>query len=323
MGLSVKRSAIISLESRMELDKKGVGVNLQGKRLSELLKELKKGKNNSAEAEKIENNNDGKISLEEMRSFNKKYCSEISWQAVNSMKPPYDMSQDGPNKSKAVKIYENYEPGLFEKIFKFLEERKKEKLLKNIGEAEKKDKALSSNYEILHELSENIINGNLDAYFQVIDEMRPFDRLLKYGSEIEIGTNDPSSMEVEFKANSEDVIPKSRFEKEMLKDDSEIEITYYEVVEEYVCSSILLIAKNIMNIIPVNKVVVHAVDNVLDIDKGIKDNITILSIVFDRETLSRLNMNSINLVDAIDYFICNMRHQKTSGFKSVERITQY
>ena len=97
MGLSVKRSAIISLESRMELDKKGVGVNLQGKRLSELLKELKKGKNNSAEAEKIENNNDGKISLEEMRSFNKKYCSEISWQAVNSMKPPYDMSQDGPN----------------------------------------------------------------------------------------------------------------------------------------------------------------------------------------------------------------------------------
>lgn len=323
MGLNVKRSAIISLESRMELDKKGIGVNLQGKRLNWLLKEIKKSKSSSAESENIENKNAEKIFLEEMRNFHKKCCSEISWKAVSSIKPPYDMSQDGPNKSKAVEMYENYEPGFFEKIFKFMEERKKEKLLKNIEEAEKKDKALCLNYEILHELSENIINGNIDAYFQVIDEMRPFDRLLKCGSEIEIGTNDPYSIEVEFKANSEDVISKSRFEKEIIKGDSEVEITYYEIVEEYVCSSILLIAKNIMNIIPVNKVVIHAVDNVLDIDKGMKDNITILSIVFDRDTLKRLNINSISPVDAIDYFICNMRHQKTSGFRSVERIAQY
>ena len=50
MGLSVKRTSIISLESRMELDKKGVGVDLGGKKLKDLLENANKSnnKNNNA-----------------------------------------------------------------------------------------------------------------------------------------------------------------------------------------------------------------------------------------------------------------------------------
>lgn len=324
MGLNVKREAIISLNNRLELDKKGVAVDLEGCKLSELLNSLNKNKN-SSDKDKNENYvyEDNGLSLEEIKNVHKHCCNEISWQAVNDINPPYDMNSDGPNKLTAIKKYENYKPGFLEKIFKSLEDKKKEKLLKDIDVAEKKDEALCNDYKKLHELSENILNGNIDCYFQVIDEMRPFDMLLKLGSEIEIGTNDSNSMEVEFKANSEDVIPRTRFNNELNKNDDESDITYYEMVEEYVCSSILFIAKNIMNLLPINKVVVHAVDNVIDIDKGIKDDITIISIVFDRETLNTLNMNSIRPVDALDYFICNMRHQKTSGFKNVERIVQY
>ena len=45
MGLSVKRTSIISLESRMELDKKGVGVDLGGKKLKDLLENANKNNN--------------------------------------------------------------------------------------------------------------------------------------------------------------------------------------------------------------------------------------------------------------------------------------
>lgn len=322
MGLNVKRNAVISLETRMELDKKGVATDLQGKKLSELLQSLNKNKDSRNKNKNEEKEYQEEDMLEMLKSAHKHCCREISWQGVNDMKPPFDMNSYGPNKTQAVERYENYEPGFMEKIFKFLKDKKKDKLLQDIEDAEKKDSVLCSEYKILHELSTNIIEGNIDSYFQVIDEMRPFDNLLKCGSSIEIGTNDSNSIEVEFNADSENVIPKSIFNKD-INDSEDTEITYYEFVEEYVCSSILYIAKSIINLIPVNKVVIHVTDNVIDMDKGVKDNITILSIVFDRETLNKLNMNTINPIDALDYFICNIRHQKTSGFRSVERIVQY
>lgn len=318
MGLNVKRNAVISLKDKMELDKKGVAVDLEGRKLMELLDSLKKNKSNNKDMSNVE-----ELSLMDLKTVHYNFLNEISWEALNNINPPYDMNSDGPNKSKAVERYENFQPGFLEKIFKSLEAKKKEKLLHDIDEAEKKDEALCTDYKKIHELSSRIIEGDIDCYFQVIDEMRPFDMLLRLGSEIEIGTNSSDSIEVEFKANSENVIPRSRFNKELMNNDEETDTTYYELVEEYVCSSILLIAKNIMNLLPVNKVVVHGVDNVVGIDKGIKDDITIISIVFDRDTLNKLNMKTINPIDALDYFICNMRHQKASGFKSVERIIQY
>lgn len=323
MGLNVKRNALISLETRMELDKKGVATDLQGKKLSELLQSLNKNKNSRNKEKNKEKAEQDEDMLEMLKGAHKECTSEISWQGINSMKPPFDMNSDGPNKVEAAERYENYQPGFLERIFKFLEAKKKESLLKDIEEAEKRDKVLCCEYEILHELSTMVLEGDIDSYFQVIDEMRPFDKLLKCGSSIEIGTNDSNSMEVEFKADSENVIPKSKFNKDINDEDDDSEVTYYEFVEEYVCSSILYIAKSIINLIPVNKVVVHVVDNVIDIDKGLKNDITILSIVFDRETLNKLSINTINPIDALDYFICNIRHQKTSGFKSVERIVQY
>lgn len=321
MGLNVKRNVVISLKNRMELDKKGVAVDLEGRKLSELLDSLKKNKNNNKNNKDVTNGQE--LSLVDLKTIHHSFCDEIWWETLNNINPPYDMNCDGPNKSKAVERYENFQPGFLEKIFKSLEAKKKEKLLHDIDEAEKKDEALCIDYKKIHELSGRILEGDIDCYFQVIDEMRPFDILLRLGSEIEIGTNSSDSIEVEFKANSEDVIPRSRFNKELMNNDEETDTTYYELVEEYVCSSILLIAKNIMNLLPVNKVVVHGVDNVVGIDKGIKDDITIISIVFDRDTLNKLNMKTIDPVDGLDYFICNMRHQKASGFKSVERIIQY
>ena len=324
MGLSVKRTSIISLESRMELDKKGVGVDLGGKKLKDLLENANKNNNKNNKTKcKDEELKSENISLEEIKSMHQYCLDELNWQGINNIKPPFDINSDGPNKIDALEKYESFQPGFLFRIFKFLEEKKKRELLKDIEIAEMKDKALWGDYEKISQLSLRVLNGDLDCYFQVIDEIRPFDRLLNLGSEVEIGTNDSESMEVEFKVNSEKVIPKSRFNKEISGNDEEVEITYYEMIEEYVCSSILFVAKNIMNIIPVNKVVVHAVDNVVDIDKGAKNDITILSIVFDRETLNKLNIKTVNPIDALDYFICNMRHQKASGFKNVDRIIQY
>ncbi|WP_242654485.1 hypothetical protein [Clostridium butyricum] len=198
MGLSVKRTSIISLESRMELDKKGVGVDLDGKKLKDLLENAnnnKKSKNESKDEDlKSEN-----ISLEEFKSIHEYCCDELNWQGINNIKPPFDINSDGPNKIKALEKYESFHPGFLLRIFKFLEEKKKNKLLRNIEIGEMKDKALCGDYDKLSQLSIRVLNGDLDCYFQVIDEIRPFDKLLKLGSEVEIGTNDSESMEVEFK----------------------------------------------------------------------------------------------------------------------------
>ena len=59
----------------------------------------------------------------------------------------------------------------------------------------------------LKALSERILKGDTDAYLEAVELAGPFDDLVEYGSEFEIGTDDPGVLEVEFVINSEDTIP--------------------------------------------------------------------------------------------------------------------
>lgn len=334
MALRVQRCFKIDKEHRLELDKKGVGVDFGERNISNVLKEHVKlseefdvdsydecnNKNVSESYEKLNEYINDIISLH-------KNCGEkVNWNTIAEMKEPFEDVEDGPRKQKAEEEYENFCPSFFEKIFKFLGEKRKASLFRKIEEAKEEDKLALEEFKKIKSFGVEILRGNIDAYFQLIDEIRPFYKLINYGSKIEFGTNDKDSIEIEFNGNSKLVVPTVIYRENengcIVKDKMDT-AEYYDVVQDYVSSATLMIAKKTMNLLPVNKVVIHAVDNVKDYDTGVNKDITILSVVFDRETLEKLNLNKIESTLALENFICNMRHQKATGFRSVERISQY
>lgn len=145
-----------------------------------------------------------------------------------------------------------------------------------------------------HNVSKDILSGDIDTYLKVIGDINPLNDLLAYGSGFEFGTDSRLKMEVEFQIKSENL--------NIERTDS--------LFHDYVCSISIRIARDMFALLPIQNVVVH----VEDIGK------TILSICFDKKTINTLKFNFIDPSEIIKRFIYNMDYTSGNEFNKVERI---
>ena len=95
---------------------------------------------------------------------------------------------------------------------------------------------------------------------------------------------------------------------------------YYELVQDYVCSAILRVARDSFALLPVEKVIVHATDTMLNTATGMDEEMTIVSVLLERERFDNMNFDKIDPSDAVEACIHRMNFKKTKGFEAVERI---
>ena len=178
-------------------------------------------------------------------------------------------------------------------------------------------------WKTLNELSLKVIEGDVDAYLAVVAEMAPFDDLLEYGSGFEVGTEDPTEMSVEFQVKSADVVPDYSLSLLASGEISEKPLSksaYFDLVQDYVCSTAIRVARDTFALLPVQTCKVHAVDVVLNSATGNDEEVTILSVAIDRDKLAQINMDRIDPSDALDALGCRMSFKKTTGFSPVNRV---
>ena len=95
---------------------------------------------------------------------------------------------------------------------------------------------------------------------------------------------------------------------------------YYDLMQDYVSSTAIRIARDAFALLPVDTVIVHAVDNILNTATGYEEELTLLSVKFTREKLMGLNLSMVDPSDALSGFECNMKFKKTAGFDPVNRV---
>ena len=127
--------------------------------------------------------------------------------------------------------------------------------------------AVSGQIRELQPFAQSVLAGDIDAYFRVIEQVGPFDDLLEYGSGFEVGTDDPKIMEIEFQVKSGDIIPTQYPDMKasgeiVMKDFSKS--AYFELVQDYVSSTMLRVARDTFALLPVQTVIIHAVDKILN-----------------------------------------------------------
>jgi len=152
-----------------------------------------------------------------------------------------------------------------------------------------------------HSIAPEILNGNIDAYLKIIQDINPLDDLLDFGSDFEFGTDDPSSLEVEFRVKSSDVMPPKG---------NMSTIAYYELLQDYICSCTIRVARDMLALLPVKRVIVHAEDN----------NQTILSVCFDRPTMTGIKFHFADPSDVVERFEHHMEFEPARGFSPIRRI---
>ena len=152
-----------------------------------------------------------------------------------------------------------------------------------------------------HSMAPAVLEGDIDTYLEVIDDVRPLDDLLDYGGQFQFGTDRASLMEVEYQVN-EETLETQRREKNVIQ--------YYDLLQDFVCSAAIRIARDMFALLPVGEVVVHAV---LGED-------TILSACFDRPTMDKIKFGYVDPSDVMGRFEHHMDFMAGRGFQPVERI---
>lgn len=127
-------------------------------------------------------------------------------------------------------------------------------------------------------ISHRILSGDIDAYLETIEKMRPVDDLLDYGSQFEFGTDNHKSMEVEFQINQHN---------DMLSDG-----TNSELYNEYVAACTIRVARDLFALLPVRYVIVYA-------QSGEK---SILEAKFDKNILQTIDFEHREAIEIIEMF---------------------
>jgi len=156
-------------------------------------------------------------------------------------------------------------------------------------------------WEYYHNMAGKVLAGDIDTYLQLIYEVNPLDDLLSYGSNYEFGTDDPKKIEVEFNVNESAL-------SEAKRNLSQIE--YNLLLQDYICSMCIRIARDMFALLPIKDTIVHAVLN----------GNTVVSVDFDRMTLSKIKFGYIDPSDTMAQFRHNMVFTVNNGFCAVTRV---
>lgn len=175
----------------------------------------------------------------------------------------------------------------------------------------------------LKNFAQRVVSGDTDAYLEVIGEFAPFEDLTDFGSNFIVGTDRPDMLEVEFHIKADEVVPTTCYsltstgklsEKEMSKQ------AYYDLVQDYVCSTLLRVARDSFALLPIQTVLVHACDDQLNPATGFDEEITYVSAKITRSQIEAINMERVDPSDALSNFECFMNFKKTTGFSPVDRV---
>ena len=258
-----------------------------------------------------------------VQSIHKECDEPVDWTSIADIPPPFPLGETGPKEKEALHNYHSYKPGFFDRMFS-KDEDEFSRLSEQIQLAKLEDEQDYKEWEELFTLAENVLAGDIDTYFKVLKEMDPLGDLSEFGSGFEFSTDHPSYLEVEFDVQSKTIIP--TMEKKLTKTGKlsvkQLSKTrYFDLMQDYVCSCILRIARDLFSLLPLKTVYIHAYDEQLNTETGHKERLLILSIQIDQNILVGLNFDDINCPDAMNNFPHHMKFRKFKGFESVEKIS--
>lgn len=152
-----------------------------------------------------------------------------------------------------------------------------------------------------HERAYQILNGDIDSYLEVIRDVNPLDDLLDYGFGFECGTEHSNTMVVEFSVKENEILPHKS---------TMIQTEYNDLLQDYICSCAIRVARDIFALLPVSFVIVHAVLN----------DCTVLSVKFDRKVFLKMKFQGADASNLLSKFKNNMIFNRENGFSPVEQI---
>lgn len=264
-----------------------------------------------------------------------KDCGPVyDWHSMAGEQAPIAPIRKGQREANARHRLINFQPGFWDRLLgketakrKLLEDQvtqamnaddqEYQRLLKFFHEAE-------SAHRHRVEFAEHILRGDLKYFAVAVDESTSFAEITDFGSDIQYYFTSSTQVRVTIQVQGRNVIP--RQQKSLLKSGKlstkELpQAKFNELYQDYVCSAVLRIGREIFALLPVEEVVVTAYAELLNQSTGRMTNQPVLSALLVRPTMQEINFDMIDASECLSNFKHNMGFKKSLGMSAVDELT--
>lgn len=179
-------------------------------------------------------------------------------------------------------------------------------------------------YEKLKDIAIHVLGGDVESYYTAVERMQPYEDLRDFGSTFEFGTDAADFAEVQFGIMEEEVMPEielSVTQTGKLSQKNLSKTAYYELLQDYVCSTCIRAARDTFALLPVDTVYVHAVRSEVNPATGLDEEETYVSVKFTKDWFEKVDFNRIDPSQFMTLFECRMKFAKTTGFSPIIRLS--
>jgi hypothetical protein len=154
-------------------------------------------------------------------------------------------------------------------------------------------------------MARRIIAGELDAYNEALAELNPFAEMSNLGSAVYVTVHTVKLAECVLKVNGMQAIPK---DVKTLTSGGKVSVKpmpkrrFHEVYQQYLCSCVLRVSREIFALFPLNALLVTAAADALDTRTGQTNEQPVLSVFMARSAVDCLNFDQLNPTDAVERF---------------------
>ncbi|MDH4561245.1 MULTISPECIES: hypothetical protein [unclassified Pseudomonas] len=228
---------------------------------------------------------------------------------------------------------DSYQPGFFARLFG-MQQRQLQSLQKSVEKGRSEDssrftkeraawQAEHSEWQTDHALAQRLLRGEGQAKLDAIKLLNPFEDISMLGTSVRFVVGESGVVEAFLGVHGERVIPaesKSLLQSGKLSTKKLAAGKYNELLQDYVCSCVLRVGRELLAILPDDLVIVTATDRLLNPASGHLEESPLLSVAISRRTLALLNLDAIDPSESMKNFVHHMSFKKTSGFSPVEPL---
>jgi hypothetical protein len=272
--------------------------------------------------------------LEVIQTVHRDCSDNVNWKSVAASPMPQEPQIDESASRKAANELQAFKPNFFQKVLGS-EKKQRQKLADKVAQLQRNEqndhmmkigewKREVSSWRDMVAIANGVLAGKTESYKACIEEMNPFEEIKALGSGLGIKFNSPSEITVNMIVHDDKVIPKQQ--KSLLASGKlstkDMPVgRRNEIYQDYVCSAVLRVGRELFALLPIEQVIVNANGDLLNSATGRLESQTILSAMLVRQTMERINFNSIDPSDSMKNFKCNMNFKKGQGMSPVTPLS--
>jgi hypothetical protein len=185
-----------------------------------------------------------------------------------------------------------------------------------------------SEREKMKVLARRILDGDSQAYTEVLNEFWPFGEISDLGASIHFTVHSPRLLECAIKINGVQAIPTEI--KSLSQGSGRLNIQqmppgrFQDLYENYICGCVLRVARETFGLLPAETLLITAFIDTFDSSTGRNMEIPVLSVATLREQVSRMQFEGLSPSETIEDLLHHgdpKPSRKMSGFEPIEPLT--